>query len=253
MLQMKGSLIKDTFEGRELTLYIPPSCGAWNMTFPLLFIQDGDYLFESNLEELERKFADDALPELILAGVEPRNRLNEYTPWPAQALVPERPDFEGGGDAYLAFLADRLMPYLENNYYASGAPSQTGILGASLGGLLSLYAGIRRPEVFSRLGLLSPSMWYEGMLPFVRRHASVLAESGARIYMSIGTLEGEGKSTAQKDMLPLARETAEILSLAGTGPDRLRFTVTEGGTHAASWFVQRLPAAVQWLYGAQSR
>lgn len=246
---MKGSIIHDCIDKREITIYIPPSCGAWSIHFPLLFVQDGGYLFEDNAELLEQRFAAGTLPEMILAGVKPHNRLDEYTPWPARPLVDYRPEFGGRGEAYIRFLTDRLKPYLESNYYADGSRSQTGIIGASLGGLISFYAGCKRPDVFSRMGLLSASFWYEGMPAFVREQAVRLASGDCRIYMSVGTREGAGKTTAQKDMLQLAQHAAEELEQGGMGRDRLRFDRIEGGTHGPSWFKERFPEAVEWLFG----
>ncbi|MDF2922764.1 MAG: esterase [Paenibacillaceae bacterium] len=246
---MKGSLIKDTFEDKEITVYIPPSCGAWNITFPLLFVQDGEYLFETHTELLEQMFANGSLPEMIIAGVKPRNRLDEYTPWPAKALADIHPDFGGQGEAYIRFLAERLRPYLASNYYADESGGSTGILGASLGGLISLYAACTRPDIFSRIGLLSVSLWYEGAMDFLRKEAGKLADGASRFYLSIGTMEGSGKQTAQKDMVPLAWEARAILQGAGLGVEHLRFEQVEGGTHEHSWFVSQFPQAVQWLFG----
>lgn len=248
---MKGSLIKDTYEGKEITVYIPPSCGAWNMTFPLLFVQDGDYLFESNVEQLEAKFANGDLPELIVAGVAPHNRLDEYTPWPAGALVDSRPGFGGRADEYIRFLIDRLKPYLEANYYAQSGRGQTGVLGASLGGLLALYAGCRRPDAFTRYGLLSASMWYEGMLSFIHRESARLAAGDSRLYVSVGSLEGVGKETVQKDMVPFTMQAVQMLRQSGFGPERLRFDVVDGGIHEHNWFVNQFSRAVEWLYGGE--
>jgi predicted alpha/beta superfamily hydrolase len=246
---MKGSLIKDTFEDREITIYIPPSCGAWNMTFPLLFVQDGEYLFETNAELLEHRFADGTLPEMILAGVKPHNRLDEYTPWHSRALVNIHPDFGGRGEDYIRFLTDRLKPYLQCNYYASGSRSETGIIGASLGGLISLYAASKRPDVFSKAGLISASLWYEGMLSFIRQEAASMAKGDGRYFFSVGTMEGVGKVTVQKDMVPLTRQAVHILTEGGIGPDRLKFVVTDGDIHEHSCFVRRFPEAVEWLFG----
>lgn len=246
---MKGSLIKDQLDNREVTIYISPSCGACNLTFPLLLVQDGDGLFESNTDLLELRFSEGLLPEMILAGVKPVNRLDEYTPWPAPALVPERPDFGGGGPAYITFLVERLLPYLMNNYYADGSRENTGILGASLGGLIAYYAAAVRPDVFGRVGMLSASLWYKGMLDFIRGDAPAAAGRNQRIYMSVGTREGEGKATAQKDMPALNREAWTLLGQHGMGADRLRLDVVEGSFHEHTSFVRRFPAAVDWLFG----
>jgi hypothetical protein len=87
------------------------------------------------------------------------------------------------------------------------------------------------------------------MMDFIRQDAQAAAERDQRLYMSVGTREGEGKATVQKDMPALNRAAFELLAVSGLGPDRLRLDTEEGAFHEQSSFVRRFPEAVEWLFG----
>lgn len=248
---MRGTVRKDQWEGRELILYLPPSWREHGngKVYPILFVQDGDYLFEPNIPNLEELFDEGTVPELILAGVEPIDRLHDYTPWPSPGLVAGKPDFQGRGTEYVTYLADRLKPYITAKYHGDPAGGNTGVIGASLGGLVSLYAALTRPEAFGRIGLLSASFWYQGFLQYLEQRLPDVRDAKPIIYMSVGTMEGEGKSTVQKDMTLYTEHAAVLLESCGWGGDRLRFEKEEGGRHLQPWFVRRFPQALAWMYG----
>lgn len=104
-----------------------------------------------SLARLEHMFARGTLGELILVGIEPKNRLDEYTPWHAKALSDPYPDFGGQDSHYLSFLVEKLKPYIDRKYKTDGRREQTGIIGASLGGLISIYAAYLYPDVFGKI------------------------------------------------------------------------------------------------------
>jgi len=206
---MNGSIVKELYEGRQLYLYVPPSYLGGSGTYPVMYVQDGMDLFDPQhspaIDQLERWFAEGQLPELILVGVEPKERHNEYTPWYSQALSSQRPhdDFHGRGSEYLSFLAERCKPYIDSKYRTKPEPEHTGIIGFSLGGLISMYAAHVRPEVFRKIGSMSGSYWYEGMVDYIKEKR--LYHSGLRIYMDVGSEEGSDKANIQKQMVPFTK------------------------------------------------
>lgn len=251
---MKGTVIRDQLDSKPLTVYLPPSWNDAGTALPLLCVQDGSFLFESSLELLEDKYACGLLDETVIVGVEPHNRLHEYTPWPAAALVPDRPDFGGEGAAYLSFLADRLVPYMKETYgtESESRGGKTGIIGSSLGGLIALYAAYTRPDTFSRIGLLSASFWYPGFVLYMEKKGGPINRLQLRVYMSVGSMEGTGKQTAQKDMVPLTGRAAAILAEGGLGPERLRYVTVPEAVHEDVYFIRQFPQALDWLYGRSS-
>src|SRR5262249_10346552 len=122
---------------------------------------------------------------LIIVGIynAGKARIREYTPTKAPKL--------GGGraDQYGKFLLEEVMPLVHREYRTEGVPHRTGIGGSSLGGLVSLYLGLSRSDVFAKIAALSPSVWwhYRVIHKFAERMA---VHSRPRIWLDIGTREG---------------------------------------------------------------
>ncbi|WP_127488412.1 alpha/beta hydrolase [Paenibacillus ehimensis] len=246
---MRGRIVAESVGGREIAVYLPPSYAAGEAKYPVVYVQDGSYLFESSMEELEGKFARGELRELIFVGIEPISRNDEYTPWFAPALSDKFADFGGKGADYLSFVAGELKPWVDEKYRTSRRPEETGIIGASLGGLISLYAAYLFPGVFGRFGLLSASFWFPGMIGYVR--AEPIAAVSRKIYMYVGSAEGIDKRNIQSTMVPHTKEAFAILSERGFSGERLRLEIEDGASHKAAYFIKRFPEAMAWLFPAE--
>ncbi|WP_077616688.1 alpha/beta hydrolase [Caenibacillus caldisaponilyticus] len=246
---MDGIVVTESFRGRELFIYLPPSYETSRANFPVVYVQDGGDLFDPrqnhSLARLERMFALGELGELLLIGIKPKNRLDEYTPWPAKALSDKFGDFGGLGFRYLSFLVEDLKPYIDSEFKTDSRRQQTGMIGASLGGLISMYAAYLYPDVFGKIGSISGSFWYEGFIDFMQ--AKTVA-TGLKIYMDVGRIEGIGKRTIQKDMVSKTKEAYTILKNNGLTKETLRFVIEEGAPHDLKIFSRRFPESVKWLY-----
>src|SRR5262249_38546376 len=97
----------------------------------------------------------------------------------------------GNADRLLAFLTDTIKPRIDRMFRTARMSSQTAMVGSSMGGLFSLYGYFRRPDVFGRAGVMSPSLWFgrERLFDFV--DATPLPRG--RLYLDVGT--GEGAAT----------------------------------------------------------
>ncbi|MBW7460239.1 alpha/beta hydrolase, partial [Paenibacillus sepulcri] len=177
------------------------------------------------------------------------NRLDEYTPWPAKALSEQFADFGGKGFGYAAFLTAELKPYIDRAYRTDSRPQSTGMIGASLGGLISLYTAYLYPNVIGRIGSISGSLWYEDFIDFMQTEK--IDYSDLKVYMDVGSEEGSGKQSIQKDMVPNTRRAHAILAGIGLTGDRLRFVEEEGMPHGPAFFVKRFPEAVKWLFAGE--
>src|SRR5690242_17141630 len=129
-------------------------------------MHDGQNLFDPALafggnewkvdETLDAAAEDGSIADLIVIGVEnTADRIDEYTPTPD----PSYPD-AGKGDQYLTLLVDELKPQIDAMLRTLPDRAHTGVLGSSLGGLISAYAGVRRPDVYGIVGAMSPSTWW---------------------------------------------------------------------------------------------
>lgn len=246
---IRGTLMTESWRGRTLLIYLPPSYAKGVSRYPVVYVQDGGYLFDpfqsDALVQLERMFAHGELPELLFVGIETKNRLDEYTPWHAKALSERFADFGGKGSHYLAFLAEELKPYIDASYQTDGCQRQTGLVGASLGGLISMYAAYLYPHVFGKIGCLSGSFWYEGFLHFMESH---IVASDLKIYMDVGSIEGIEKQNVQREMVSRTKAAYAILMNQQLSNKRLKFVIEEGAPHARPFFIKRFPSAVKWLY-----
>ncbi|GIO89860.1 MULTISPECIES: alpha/beta hydrolase [Paenibacillus] len=236
---------------RELTLYLPPSYHHSDRCYPVAYVQDGGDSFMDCLNYLEHLFNDGRLGELILVGIATENRNDEYTPWPAKSLLEGRPPFGGRGREYVDEVADRIKPYIDERYRTLPEAEHTGIIGASFGGLISMFAGYWRPDTFGRIGMLSASLWYEGVMEFIRGHEKL--PPGLRVYMSVGQYEGAYKQGIQQFMTPSNLEAYRIWTGKEGADSRVKLHVDSDGTHDPIFMSRRFPDAVSWLFAEDGR
>lgn len=232
---------------RKLVVHLPPSYDDSGRRFPVAYVQDGGELFAGCLNYLRHLHASGQLEEIILVGIMPRSRHDEYTPWPAAALADGFPPFGGRGRAYVDEVADVLKPYIDSHYRTKSDAKDTAILGGSLGGLIAWFAGIWRPDAFGRIGMLSASLWYEGAVDFIKERDN--AGNPVRMYMSVGEKEGIYKNNRQRHMVELTKEAHRLWLEKGVPASRLKLDLEPEGTHDNLFMMRRFPEALKWLFG----
>jgi enterochelin esterase-like enzyme len=119
----------------------------------------------------------------------------------------------------------------------------TGIGGSSLGGLVSLYLGLKHPQIFGRVAALSPSVWWNQRV-MDRIAADTPVEPQPRIWLDIGTQEGPR-------IVHEVEEFRDILLQKGwqLGKD-LQYQRIEGAEHNEAAWAQRVGPFLQFLYPA---
>jgi predicted alpha/beta superfamily hydrolase len=231
---------------RDVLVAVPASAALGDQRYPVVYMHDGQNLFDPATSymghwELAATLADHALEglEAIVVGIPNmgRSRRYEYSPFhdPVHG--------GGGGDRYLRFLCETLKPRIDAAFPTLPDPSATAVAGSSLGGLISLYALFRRPDTFGVAGVMSPALWVAGraILDYVRR-APV---PGGRIYLDIGTAEGE-------DELREARQLRDLLVERGYTPGHdLVYVEDEGATHHERAWGRRLRETLPYLVAGQ--
>lgn len=227
---------------RDVDVYLPASY-AGSRRFPVVYMQDGQ-----NLSDPAAAFAGtwqlgEVLQALAASGIEPivvgvhntNDRLEEYSPF-------AHPKHGGGdGDAYLSFLADTLKPRIDRLFRTKRSAAQTAIAGSSMGGLISLYGWLRRPDVFGLSMVMSPSLWFgrDALFEFIE---SVRVPPG-RVYLDAGTAEGAGT-------LRDARAMRSLLERKGLARgDRLKYVEDRGGRHEEAAWSRRLEGAFEFMFG----
>ncbi len=233
---------------RRVWLYLPPDYAASRKRYPVLYLHDGQNVFDAATAFAGEWGVDEALDDLhargdggaIVVAVDNggQKRQDEYSPWPNAR-------YGGGeGDAYVDFLANTLKPYVDRHYRTRPGRASTGILGSSMGGLISLYAGLKHPEVFGQVGVFSPALWFS---PAVFSYASAVDPSRprSRFYFVTGEREGAAPELYVRDQ----GRMVETLAARGfrSGAD-LSAVVRADGEHAEWFWKREFPAAYRWMF-----
>ena len=159
----------------HVVVWLPPGYDHSRARYPVVYMHDGQNLFfpaRSNFNKVwaadkaaERVIAAKRVAPFIIVGVDQPGeaRFRQYFPQSLYALATtdRRAAIEkaaGGpltGDAYLRFLTDELKPMIDRDYRTRADASHTAIAGSSMGGLMSCYALVERPDVFGRAACVS--------------------------------------------------------------------------------------------------
>jgi predicted alpha/beta superfamily hydrolase len=191
--------IPELGRARRVWIYLPPDYASSGKTYPVLYMHDGQNVFDAATAYAGEWGVDEALDSLHAAGdpgvivVAVDNggelRMREYSPW-------VHPQHGGGeGDEYADFLARTLKPWIDRHYRTRPGPESTGIMGSSMGGLISLHAALRHPGVFGRVGVFSPSLWFSDSV-FVAARGGVASGPRPRMYFVSGGSGGRGRCRA---------------------------------------------------------
>ncbi|MEZ5285104.1 MAG: alpha/beta hydrolase-fold protein [Vicinamibacterales bacterium] len=233
---------------RDVIVYLPPGYDDDSLPLPVLYMHDGQNLFDPETahvrgqhwrlgETADALIVAGELAPLIIVGVgnTGTQRIHEYTPTAVDRL--------GGGlaDDYGRFLVEELKPFIDRTYRTDPGAGATGLGGSSLGGLVSLHLGLTRPDVFSRLAVMSPSVWWDRrvILKAVRR---ARPRPSLRIWVDMGTAEGHRG-------LEDARLLKAALVGAGWRPGRdLHYAEYPGGAHSEADWADRAGTMMRWIF-----
>ncbi|MCC7131491.1 MAG: alpha/beta hydrolase [Gemmatimonadales bacterium] len=230
---------------RDVVVALPPSYDAGSDRYPVVYMQDGQNLFDPATSYAGHWRLLDTLADLGARGVEAivvgianagRHRLYEYSPF----RDPHRGG--GGGDRYLAFTAETLKPMIDTGFRTLAERRHTAIAGSSMGGLISLYALYRYADVFGSAAALSPSVWFarRAILPYIARHADLAV---GRLYLDIGLDEPSGAVSDARALRDLLLDTGLIL-----GRD-LDYVEDEAGAHNEETWGRRVSRALPFVLG----
>ncbi len=226
---------------RRIWLYLPLNYATSKERYPVLYLHDGQNLFDAfysftdewGVDETLDEMAQTGGPQVIVVGIEHggEERINELTPY-------KNPEYGGGdGQKYLQFIVQDLKPYIDAHFRTKTEPEHTGIGGSSLGGLISLYAAAHYPQVFGKAMVMSPSLWFSKKIFGVARKDF----KNTRLVLLAGEQEGE-------DMVPQMRQLYEQLLAHGFPEEHIWYQTRADGDHS-EWFWRReFPEAFKWLY-----
>lgn len=231
---------------RTIRVYAPPCYADSNERYPVLYMHDGQNLFDAATSFLGEWEVDESLNslartrhlELIVVGIDNggEHRNLELAPF-------DNKNGKAEGDAYLAFIVDVVKPYVDAHYRTKSGRNDTGIMGSSLGGLISHYAICRYPDVFGKAGLFSPSYWYTA--PIYADTMTHPPRKDTRLYFYAGGKEGEHMIEDMQRMVTQLRSQ-------GFPEDLLTVHVAEDAHHNEEAWRAEFPRAVEWLFAPSS-
>lgn len=259
-LQVKGGGGSAAGLTRDCLVWLPPGYDAAENAkteYPVLYLLDGQNVFTVQSGVPAEWSADETatalikngkVSPLIIVGIPHAGvlRTEEYVP-----PVSTEPLIGGkvpAGESTVAWIRGEIMPRVERSFRVAKGAANTGIGGASLGGLMALYAGASHPETFGLVLAESPALGWEKM-DFSQSFFGQFKTWPARVFMAVGGNEaGEGKSEQSKVYAARVQSMKGVLEAAGVTSDRLKFVFEPQASHNEQAWGARLPGALEYLY-----
>lgn len=236
----KTFLIPQLKRTRRIWIYLPAGYTKNSRTrYPVLYMQDGQNVFDDATaysgEWGVDEYLDSAKKKCIVVAIDhgDNKRLNEYNPYDNERFG------KGEGDKYVDFLVKTLKPYIDKRYRTQPAKQSTFIAGSSMGGLISLYAVLKYPQVYGGAGIFSPAFWIAGAKIY-----ETIKKKGAGvnslIYFYGGKKEGD---TMVPDMLKA------FDALSAVSKSRMTTVIRDEGQHNEANWRREFPLAFEWMVG----
>lgn len=248
MIIQEHMYIKSLKRKRTIDIYVPDDYKGSGKRYPVLFINDGQNAFFDKKAyagiswgflESVKEMNIDIIMVAIPCNFTPLKREDEYGPWifskkDASELGAHR-KIGGEGKKYAKFLVKQLKPYIDSHY-----PSDVhnyGIVGSSMGGLISFYAFLKYPQVFKNCAILSTAFWiyekqFKNMIRFSRIKKNYL-------YMDVGGKEGDSRYIPSNEAIKKA--------LAGK-IDHYEYHYFANDIHHESAWAKRVPYFLKMFY-----
>jgi predicted alpha/beta superfamily hydrolase len=225
---------------RRVWLYLPADYDQSGKRYPVIYMHDGQNLFDQYTAGYQEWGVDEVMDErfyhnaCIIVAVDhgEESRINEYNPYNSD----EHGD--GRGDAYTEFLVNTLKPYIDFNYRTQGDASHTAIAGSSMGGLISMYAALKHPEIFGNAGIFSPAFWIAKDIYAFANELNTLTHS--RFYFVCGDAESD-------DMVGDMQGMVEIVRSKVADESQIALQIIAGAGHNEQQWHDDFPAFYEWL------
>lgn len=229
---------------RKIRLYLPPNYASSNLRYPVLYMHDGQNLFDNatsfsgewQVDESLNTYFEKTGKGIIVVGIDNGGsyRIPEYTPW-------RHPNYGGGeGAKYMQFVVKTLKPYIDKQYRTLADKPNTALMGSSLGGLISHFGALEYPQVFGKIGVFSPSFWFSDS-------TYILASQKANIQDTKMFLLAGGAESAT--MVAEMEKMLQTMKQAGFKPENMSSKVVPAGTHSEGFWRNEFPFAIQYLFG----
>eukprot|EP00762_Andalucia_godoyi_P003904 ANDGO_05699.mRNA.1 Uncharacterized protein YbbA len=253
--------VRDVFSeqlnnSRDLVVYLPPSFveNPYRTDFPLLIMHDGQNVFNASTafmgnswhaqETLDGLIMGEKMHEIMVVAVDnTADRIDELT-YSVDPTVGQG----GKADSYLDFIVQTVVPAAFERYPRfSRLAGSMGILGSSLGGLVSCYAAMTRPHVFPFAGCMSSSFWWNSedfrntILPMYGKDA---LSAGSVVYVDSGNAGPDNDDVVQTESV-----FQDLIQTGWRANVTAMHYVADGAQHSEVYWSQRFYVPLLFLYG----
>lgn len=230
---------------RKVWLYLPPDYETSVKRYPVIYMHDGQNLFDQSTAFAGEWEVDETLNKLhregdfgaIVVGIDngARKRLDEYSPWANKV-------YGGGeGDEYIEFIRQTLKPFIDDKYRTKTGPENNCLWGSSMGGLISTYGVVKYPETFGKAGVFSPAYWFsfDSLSQTISNHSKDL--SHLKLIQVAGEKEGSNmKVFIQKITDEMVGQKVPL--------SNMKVKIDPDGAHNEAYWRREFAAAYQWLF-----
>lgn len=225
---------------RRVWVYLPKNYQTTGKNYPVLYMHDGQNLFNEKTAFAEEWGVDECLDSLqtklqkecIIIGIDNGldKRMNEYNPYDHFQYG------KGMGNEYVDFIALTLKPYIDSKYRTRKGRDFTYLAGSSMGGLISWYAHLKHSSVFGGAAVFSPSFWISPQIAIDAEKWDSM--DLLRFYFYTG---GKEDATSVADMQKIAG------ILQKKKQTQIRTVVNPIGQHSEKYWRQEFPAFYTWM------
>lgn len=228
---------------RRIWIYLPPKYDSSSRHFPVLYMHDGQNLFdvctsfagEWGIDETLNSLFNEGDSGCIVVGIDnSQYRIDEYSPWINKSY--------GGGEGsqYVDFIVQTLKPYIDSHYRTKTDRDNTGIAGSSMGGLISFYAAMKYQTVFGKAGIFSPSFWFaDSVFTFAQQEGR---QQQMKMYFVCGDNEGDASMVTDMKLM-----FHQLVTEGFDSTKEIFETVIPGAQHNESYWKADFPGCYEWL------
>ncbi len=250
-----GTLHINYVNNRRIRIYTPSTYDSTNPNkkFPVLYMHDGQNLFEASTsfagewevdESLESIIAEKGWEGALVVGIDNTSkRMSEYLyPTGYINIENETPS----GDAYMNLIVNDIKPFIDQNFHTLSDREHTLIGGSSLGGLISLFGGLHHLQTFGTILAFSTSTWTVSdevtNIPalLASRESSLL--QATKFFFYVGT-SGDGSDTTWPD-----RYRDYLLAVGVPEVNAQTYYGVNYGHNEGAW-AKHFPIGLKWALG----
>ena len=232
---------------RRVWVYLPPTYNSSSKKYPVLYMHDGQNVFDDATSFSGEWGVDEAIDtlglkykECIVVGIDNGGdkRLNEYCPYDfsLNGIAAHNKTNIGEGRKYVGFLVKTLKPFIDKKYRTLKDQKNTFTAGSSMGGLISMYAVLEYPKVFGGAGVFSPAFW---VAPKIFDDIKAKGKKvNAKIYFYAGDAEGE-------TMVPMTIRAFN--EMHRVSKSKMVEVIRAGGKHNEPRWRVEFPLFYEWL------